>query len=66
MIDPKTFDHHAPSEEQVVKITALREKGKELFALLAEIGDARETSIAVTKLEESVMWGVKSIIFNAK
>ena len=63
--NPKTFDHHQPTPEQVTAIEALRAKCKEVYGLLAANSDtSREAAIAVTNLEQACMWGVKAIIFN--
>lgn len=56
------FKYHAPTEEQVGKYNAIREKAKELAHLIGkECPRARERSLAITKLEEAVMWANASI-----
>lgn len=61
----KTFAYHKPSEESLVKITKLREA----YSILAEVLNenatpSREKSIAMTHLEDSAMWAVKSVVCN--
>lgn len=49
------------SDYEKAQMQAIKNKGLELFELLEAIGDSRELSIAKTKAEEAVMWGVKHI-----
>lgn len=59
------FRYHAPKEGQPEKYTALREKAKEFANLINEFcPDSREKSLAITKLEESVMWANAAIARN--
>lgn len=59
-MDPRienNFTYHAPKEGQPEKYQALREKAKELAYLIAElVPPSREQSLAMTKLEECLMW----------
>ena len=56
------FTYHAPKEGQPEKYTALRDKAKELAALVVELcPDSRERSLAITKIEEASMWANASI-----
>ena len=51
------FTYHAPKPGQPEMYTEIREKAKELAYLIDEISpDSREKSLAMTKLEECVMW----------
>lgn len=43
------------------QMQAIKDKGLELHNLLESIGGSRELSLAKTKVEEAVMWGVKHI-----
>ena len=57
-----TFTYHAPKPGQPEQYTAIREKAKELAYLIDRTcPDSREKSLAMTKLEESVMWANASI-----
>ncbi len=59
------FKYHSPKEGQPEKYTQLREKAKELAYLIEELApQSREKSLAITKLEESVMWANASIARN--
>lgn len=61
----KAFTYHAPKEGQPEKYQALRDKAKELAYLIAElVPPGREQSLAMTKLEESVMWANAGIARN--
>ena len=61
----KTYAYHKPSDSMVKTITKIRE----LFSLMDDqINEccpaSRERSVALTKLEESCMWAVKSLVLN--
>lgn len=59
------FTYHAPKEGQPEKYTALREKAKELAYLIgSECPDSREKSLAITNLEQTIMWANASIARN--
>ena len=61
----KAFTYHAPKDGQPEKYQAVRSKAKELAYLINEVCPAsRERSIAMTKLEEAVMWANASIARN--
>lgn len=50
------FKFHAPKEGQPEKYNAIREKAKELAYLIDKgCPNSREKSLALTKIEESVM-----------
>lgn len=42
-------------------MAAIKDKGIEFHALVSGLGKSREISLALTKIEEAVMWAVKSI-----
>lgn len=59
------FKYHTPQEGQPEKYTAVREKAKELAYLIDELcPNSREKSVAMTKLEEAVMWANASVARN--
>lgn len=59
------FKYHAPKEGQADKYVKLREKAKELAYLIDELcPNSREKSVAMTELENSVMWANASIARN--
>ena len=56
------FTHHKPTEAQTEKYESIREKAKELaYFIDCTCPASREKSIAMTKLEETVMWANASI-----
>jgi hypothetical protein len=59
------FKYHAPKAGQPEKYEAIREKAKELAYLIEELApNSRERSVALTKLEESMMWANAAIARN--
>lgn len=57
-----TTFNSVPNIEQREKVKQLWEKEKELLEYIEECcSDGREKSLAITKLEECVMWVLKSI-----
>ncbi|QDQ03165.1 hypothetical protein FOH38_23495 [Lysinibacillus fusiformis] len=59
------FKYHAPKEGQLEKYGAIREKAKELAYLIEkECPNSREKSVAITNLENAVMWANASIARN--
>lgn len=54
--------HHRPTESTIAQIEELRDAAKE-FANVIEVfcPKARETSLAMTNLEQALMWAVASI-----
>lgn len=54
-----------PSDEKIIKIENVREVYKTVVDCLNDnCKDSRELSIAITNLEQSLMWAVKSIILS--
>lgn len=49
------------NNEEKAMMLRIKDLGLELHTLLAEIGQSRELSLAKTKVEEAVMWGVKHL-----
>lgn len=49
------------NDDEKKLMQAIKDKGLELHDLLEQCGASRELSIAKTKVEESVMWGVKHL-----
>lgn len=59
------FTYHAPKEGQPEKYNTLREEAKKLAYLIEElVPDSRERALAMTKLEEAVMWANAGIARN--
>jgi len=58
----KTFTYHSPNDTQIPRYQKLREKAKELSYLIGQLcPDSREKSLALTDVEQAVMWANKSI-----
>lgn len=52
-----------PGPDEVKRIERVRMRAKELGSLIAlDIAASREKSLAMTHLEETVMWAVKAIL----
>lgn len=49
------------SDAEKANMAAIKDKGLEFHALIEGLGNSREISLAKTKVEEAVMWAVKSI-----
>ncbi len=61
----KNFTHHPPKENQPARYHEIRQAAKDLAMLIAHTcPQSRERSLAMTKLEESVMWANASIARN--
>ncbi len=61
------FTYHAPKPGQQERYVKLREMGKALAYLIVELTPvSREQSIALTQLEDAVMWANASIARNEK
>lgn len=53
----RRFIYHKPTEEKATKFPIIRDKAKELAYILEDLcPNGREKSLALTKLEEVVMW----------
>ncbi len=61
----RTFTYHPPKPDQQPRYAAIRDKAKELALLLIEVTpESREQSLALTHLEEAVMFANASIARN--
>ena len=59
------FSYHKPTDGQPEMYEAIRKKAKELAYYINEIAsDGREKSLAITKLEEAVVWAIAAIARN--
>lgn len=62
----KSLTNIKPSENKIKRIEILRDSYKNIASSLFKnckgFDNTRECSIAITKLEESLMWAVKSIV----
>jgi hypothetical protein len=59
------FIYHEPKDGQSLKYERIRHYGKDLAMLMNKLcPESREKSLAVTKLEEAIMWANASIARN--
>ena len=59
------FTYHPPKALQAEKYTAIRELAKGLAKFIEDVcPDSREKSLAMTNLEQAVMWANASIARN--
>jgi hypothetical protein len=49
------------TDVEKANMQAIKDEGMRFHELVSGLGNSRETSIAKTKIEEAVMWAVKSI-----
>jgi hypothetical protein len=59
MSDPTRILYRELTEDEKKHIETFKRTGDALMQLLDVAGNSREASIAKTKVEEAVMWGVK-------
>lgn len=61
------FVYHPPKDDQPARYVAIRDAGKAFAMLIASsTPTSREQSVALTKLEEVVMWANAAIARNEK
>ena len=61
----KNFDYHPPTEDKICKYEQLRITAMEYMVLIDQLcPESREKSLAMTKIEEAVMWANASIARN--
>lgn len=62
----RSLTHHRPSEGAVARIAIIRAEAIRLGeTVVLETPTCREQSLALTHLEEAVMWAVKAIVLEA-
>ena len=61
----KPYAYHSPSADGLRKITAIREAYSGVQKILElYCPPSRQLSVAITELETSAMWAIKSVVFN--
>ena len=61
----RSLTNQAPNDVAIERIEAVREIAKQLGADIIDLcPDTRERSLALTHLEETTMWAVKSIVLH--
>jgi hypothetical protein len=59
------FTYHPPKGDQVERYSEIRDKGKELAKMMANrVPASRELSLALTNLEQAIMWANAGIARN--
>jgi hypothetical protein len=59
------FSYHAPKDGQPERYVILRDKAKELAALiLSSTPASREQSVALTNVQQAIMWANAAIAIN--
>lgn len=59
------FTYHPPKKDQIERYVEVRQRAKELAHYINEsCADSREKSLAITHLEETVMWANAAIARN--
>lgn len=59
------FVYHAPKADQLVRYESLRKMGKAMAIMIEDMcPESRERSLAITNLEQSVMWANAAIARN--
>lgn len=59
------FTYHAPHGTQQERYVAIRDKAKELAALIQKATpESREQSVALTNVQQAVMWANAAIAIN--
>ncbi len=61
----KVFTYHAPQHDQLARYQELRDAGKALAYMIDRMApDSREKSLALTKLQETIMFANAAIAIN--
>jgi hypothetical protein len=61
----KRFTHHPPKDDQEGRYEMIRATGREFASLIVDVTPAsREQSVALTNLEQAVMWANAAIARN--
>ena len=54
-------EYRVLSEEEKAQMKSVKDLGEEFARTCNQLGRSRELSLAITKIEEAVMWAVKFI-----
>jgi len=58
------LDEKKLTKKQELNIHRVKEHAQHMLVILSKLRSSRELSLAKTKLEECVMWAIKSIVFS--
>ncbi len=60
-----TFKYHAPKADQPMRYEAIRAQARQMAAAIQEMTpQSREQSVALTNLQQAVMWANAAIAIN--
>ena len=63
----RSLTNQPPTEEQIRRIESIRQVAREFGSWIVDsCEDTRERSLALTHLEETVMWAVKAIVLEER
>lgn len=63
----QSLTNHTPSDDTVERIESIRKTGNNLaLVVVGHTETSRESSLALTKIEEAVMWAVKAVILDGE
>ncbi|MET3601840.1 Acb2/Tad1 domain-containing protein [Martelella mangrovi] len=54
-------EYRVLTDDEKAQMKAIKDRGLEFIEMLDGIGSSRDISLAKTKIEEAVMWGVKHV-----
>lgn len=61
----RSLTNHTPSADAIEQIESIRRTGKSLArVVIGQTETSRESSLALTKIEEAVMWAAKAVILD--
>ena len=61
----KIFTYHSPKQDQIPKYNSMREEARNLAQLIQAVcPESREKSLAITNLQQAIMWANASIALN--
>lgn len=61
----RSLTNLTPSADAIEQIESIRRTGKSLArVVIAQTETSRESSLALTKIEEAVMWAAKAVILD--
>ena len=59
------FAYHQPSSDGLIRVNNIRAEYSKLQRRIVELAPpSRQRSVALTELETSAMWAIKSVVFN--
>lgn len=63
----ESISHHAPADQSIEKIAKLRKEAIRMSALIISTQpNSRSRSLALTNVEQALMWAVKGVVLTDK